>query len=130
MPPALHAAPSAASVTVTSPAPEGPTLNTHRSYCAGSARRPLLSVPPVTETLLRMRWFLSNGSVPSNTASLKTRSSANALAPSCASGTFSNDAVSVAAAAVSLVAARSAKSATSLPFASSRALSVPVAGRV
>jgi len=100
MPPASHAAPSASSLTVTSPAPEGSTRNTHRSYSVRTGRRAPLSVPPDTDTLLRIRWFRLNDSVPSNTASLNTRSSVKTLAPSWADGTFSNDAVSVASASV------------------------------
>ena len=56
-------------------------------------------MPPVTWRASWITWFLSNDSLPSNTASENTSSSLNTLDPSCAAGSFSNQAVSVSSSA-------------------------------
>ena len=81
-------------LSVTSLCPEGRIPNIHRSNDPGTARRLLPTVPPVTCRASWIAWFLSNDSLPSNTASLKASSTLNALAPSWDAGAFSNDAAS------------------------------------
>ena len=85
-------------------------------------------MPPVSWRASWIAWFLSNDSVPANTASENASSIVNTLDPSCDDGTFWNQAVSVAV--VLLVTAWSAKDATSLPAASWSLLAVPDVGGV
>ena len=99
-PASLQALVVAGSVIVTALLPDGRILKVHRSNAPGSTRRLPRTAPPVTSRASWIAWFLLNGSLPSNTASLNASSSVNALLPSCDAGTDWNSAVSPAGAGV------------------------------
>ena len=99
-PSAVHTAPEtsharpAGTATVTSSSDDGVTVTVHKSRRRSTRRRSVTAPPVTSNTSLRIR-----RKRPA-TSSLNSSRSVNALLPSCASGTDTNDAVSPGATGV------------------------------